>query len=153
MTRQEVRRTLRLLKKLNLGLESDINGDMAKLGVTAAQCDVLSYLMGRAGQEVGPTDLHRDLGISKAAVSALLKKLRGKGFLTVEADPEDDRRKRIRLLPEAWKLNAQLDGTVDRLMEGLYRGFTEKEEKTLLALLQRMDENLKIIVKVVSNDL
>lgn len=147
MTRQEVRRTLRLLKKLNLGLESDINGDMAKLGVTAAQCDVLSYLMGRAGQEVGPTDLHRDLGISKAAVSALLKKLRGKGLLAVEADPEDDRRKRIRLLPEAWKLNAQLDGTVDRLMEGLYRGFTEKEEKTLLALLQRMDENLKIIVK------
>ena len=89
MNRQEVRRTLRLLKKLNLGLESDINADMTELGVTAAQCDVLAYLMSRAGQEVGPTDLHRDLGISKAAVTALLKKLRGKGLLTVEADPED----------------------------------------------------------------
>ena len=40
MNRQEVRRTLRLLKKLNLGLESDINADMTELGVTAAQCDV-----------------------------------------------------------------------------------------------------------------
>ena len=151
MNRQEVRRTLRLLKKLNLGLESDINADMTELGVTAAQCDVLAYLMSRAGQEVGPTDLHRDLGISKAAVSALLKKLRGKGLLNVEADPQDDRRKRICLLPEAWKLNDQLDGTADRLLEGLYRGFTEEEERSLLSLLQRMYVNLKFFVKEEAN--
>ena len=81
----EGRRALRLLKKVNLGLESSINADMAEMDLTAAQCDVLGYLEEHRGKAVYSTDLHRDLGVSRAAVSALVKKLKAKGFVTLTA--------------------------------------------------------------------
>lgn len=147
MNQQIVRRTLRLLKVTNLGVSSYINADMAKDGMTAAQCDVLAYLMRKGESQVCSTDIHRDLGISKAGVSALLKKLKAKGFLILESDPVDDRQKRIRLTGEAWKLYEHMEHSMAHLVDGLYQDFTEEETETFMLLIQRMYKNLKTIIK------
>ncbi|MBS6951907.1 MAG: MarR family transcriptional regulator [Enterocloster asparagiformis] len=145
------RQVLRLLKKVNLGLEASINADMAGMDLTAAQCDVLGYLAEHGEKALHSTDLHRDLGISRAAVSALLKKLRAKGFVVLLADPADDRQKRIVLTEKAKPLQLRMERGMDRTVRRLYRDFTEEEAEAFAALLQKMYENIQFMLKEEAN--
>ncbi len=138
----QVHETLRLLKKLNLGIESSVNMMMASEGITAAQCDVLAYLLDHRKTRIYATELHRNLGISRAAVSALLKKLKNKGFLVFQSDPADERQKQILLTDEALRCRAVMDHCLERTCMNLYQGFTLEETEVLRALLQKMCGNL-----------
>ena len=122
----EGRRALRLLKKVNLGLESSINAGMAEMDLTAAQCDVLGYLEEHRGKAVYSTDLHRDLGVSRAAVCALIKKLRAKGFVTLTAEPSDDRQKRIEPTGRSGLLHQKMERRVDRVVRQILPRMRQK---------------------------
>ncbi len=132
----EGRRALRLLKKVNLGLESSINAGMAEMDLTAAQCDVLGYLEEHRGKAVYSTDLHRDLGVSRA-----------KGFVTLPAEPSDDRQKRIEPTGRSGLLHQKMERRVDRVVRQIYRDFTEDEAEAFTGLLQRMYENVQTMIK------
>lgn len=147
MDQAKGRQVLRLLKKVNLGLESSINADMAGMDLTAAQCDVLGYLSEHRGRAVHSTDLHRDLGISRAAVCALLKKLKAKGFVTFLADPSDERQKRILLTERAAPIHRRMEKDMDRVVRLVYRDFTEEQAEAFGGLLQKMYENIQTMIK------
>ena len=143
----EGRRALRLLKKVNLGLESSINAGMAEMDLTAAQCDVLGYLEEHRGKAGYYTGVHGDLGGSRAAVCALIKKLRAKGFVTLTAEPSDDRQKRIEPTGRSGLLHQKMERRVDRVVRQIYRDFTEDEAEAFTGLLQRMYENVQTMIK------
>ena len=68
---------LRRMKKLSLLISVKIDQIFMENDLTAAQSEVLIFLLSEeAGQEMFSGDLHMELGISKAAVSMQLKKLR-----------------------------------------------------------------------------
>ena len=77
---------MRLLKKLNLAMESLGNAMMVKHGMSAAQCNVLGYLTDHEEQNICARDLHISLGLSKANVSSLLKKLKNGGYIDFMPD-------------------------------------------------------------------
>lgn len=142
MRNTQIHETLRLLKKVNLGIESSVNTMMASKGITAAQCDVLAYLLSSKKPGLYATDIHQNLGISRAAVSALLKKMKNRGLLAFRSDPADERQKQILLTEEAGRFQADLDQCMERTVMKLYQGFTVEETQHLQELLQKMWDNL-----------
>ena len=134
---------MRLLKKLNLTMESIGNSMMVRHGMSAAQCNVLCYLTDHADQDICARDLHISLRLSKASVSSLLKKLKNAGYIGFVPDPADERLKHIRLTERADELKGEIDQGFRDLEECMYRGFTEGEKQLLTELLERMLSNLK----------
>ena len=93
---------LRRMKKLSLLISVKIDQIFMENDLTAAQSEVLIFLLSEeAGQEMFSGDLHMELGISKAAVSMQLKKLRQKGYIILQTSSGDDRLKHIRLTDKA----------------------------------------------------
>ena len=84
-----------------------------------------------------------ELGISKAAVSMLLKKLRQKGYIDLQSVSGDDCMKQILLTPRACQVKEELDKKMDIFQKYLYQGFSESEYEQLGQLVGRMLANLK----------
>lgn len=134
---------MRMLKKLNLEMESMLNSVVFEYGVTASQCNVLGYLTNHCNQDICPRDIHTSLGLSRATVSSLLKKLKNNGFLIFETDPSDDRLKRVVLTEKAKEMGEKIDRSFAQSQSLLYEGFTEEEKELLCGLLEKMLMNLR----------
>ena len=98
---------MRNMKKIHIALEAHLNARMAGEDLTAAQANVLFFILAHAG--VHSTCIHQQLGISRGTVSGLIKKLREKGFLTLRTAPEDERQKLIEPTDRALELKQTLD--------------------------------------------
>lgn len=113
---------LRRMKKLSLLISVKIDQIFMENDLTAAQSEVLIFLLSEeAGQEMFSGDLHVELGISKAAVSMQLKKLRQKGYIILQTSSGDDRLKHIRLTDKARQMKQELDGFHERYLPGIFR--------------------------------
>ena len=66
---------------------------LAEQGITDVQARVILYLLKHADTGASLTDVHRELHFSMAAASGLIKRLREKGYIRVEACALDERRK------------------------------------------------------------
>ena len=82
-----------LLKKLNLALEQCGREHMKRLDISPSQGLALSYLFSREGYVTYSTQLHKQFGISKPAISSTLKGLKKKGYLEMVVNEADDRKK------------------------------------------------------------
>ncbi len=87
-------------------------------------------------------DLARSTVKDKSTVSSVVKKLEKSGYILKSRDPSDFRRTFIRLAPRAEELREVLYGISDRMNKMLFRGFTEREKRTLFRLLEKMSANL-----------
>ncbi|MCC8025150.1 MAG: MarR family transcriptional regulator [Clostridium sp.] len=134
---------MRLLKQLNLTVEMMVNHMFVHNDLTASQCDVLSCLMDHGKSAVSATLIHRELGLSRAAVSALLKRLKVKGYLVFETAPHDDRQKLILLTDKARRIEQEMDEKAEVIKGCLYRGFSKEEQEALEGMIRRMLCNLK----------
>lgn len=63
--------------------------------LTAREAGLLAHIEDPGG--ASPAGLARHLGIAPSTLSAALARLAGQGLLTLDADPDDARRKRVRL--------------------------------------------------------
>lgn len=143
MTGMKEDNVLRLLKKLNLAVEAVINGMFQENDLTAAQCDVLNYLLIHEGPELSATQVHQELGLSRAAISALLKRLKGKGYLTFKTCPHDDRQKQIVLTEKARQMEQEMDKRAGKMESRLFCGFSGEEQNQLEQMLKQMLLNIK----------
>lgn len=64
-------------------------------GLTAREAGILAHVDDPAGS--GPARLARHLGVAPSTLSAALARLAGQGMLTLDDDPGDARRRRVRL--------------------------------------------------------
>jgi DNA-binding MarR family transcriptional regulator len=64
-------------------------------GLSLAGLGVLGRLA--LGEDVAPLALSRALGVSKAAMTHTLQRLESRGLVAVSEDPDDGRRKQVRL--------------------------------------------------------
>ena len=117
--------------------------------ITPSQGNILGYLYRHCGEgeTVTATQIHNDLMLSRATISALLKKLRLRGYLNFETAECDDRLKSITLTEKALKNQEQIDECFDYVEEQLFLGFSEDEKKKSIELLTRMLANLDQALK------
>ena len=93
-----------MMKRISLNLTAQMELNLKRKNMTGVQAYFLVYILRHHPDGTYLTEVCREIGISKATVSALIKKLREKGYLYFLADPEDVRKKKV--LPTA-KLMAE----------------------------------------------
>ena len=116
---------------------------LAEQGVTDVQARVILYLLKHADTGASLTDVHRELHFSMAAASGLIKRLREKGYIRVEACALDERRKLLYVTEKGSRVREVLDVPLRAIPDQLYRGFTEEEVATLHRLQKKMLQNLE----------
>ncbi|HYE44745.1 MAG TPA: MarR family transcriptional regulator [Caulobacter sp.] len=113
-------------------------------GMSAAQFGVLSHFTRRGGAE-SPARLAAAFQVTKGAMTNTLQRLEAQGFVAIEGDEADGRKKRVSLtLAGAQAYEAGLQALRPR-MEGLREAFTDAEFAAALPFLKAlrawMDEN------------
>lgn len=141
-------------KQLQLALEQYGKVQLKELDLSTTQGMVLYYLLTQKGRRLCAVDLHTALGLSKSAVSSTLKGLRQKGYLDVEVDPADDRKKRIVLTAKARQVEAALDAGLERQQRELcadipdqHKAWLEDDLRTICRTIQnkmRLEENIHV---------
>lgn len=138
MTTQAKERILRDNRRISIQVEQWINSAMALWGLTAAQVQVLLYVLCHSDQGTSLTQIHREYGYSMAALSCIVKRLREKGYIQVEPWAGDERRKLLFATQTAKELQHHLDHSTQQLHRQLYRDFSPQE----LCELDRLQHKL-----------
>jgi len=130
------------LRKINLGIETELNKMMAESGLTASQGYILISILEQAPEVISSTQLHKKSGVSRATVSGLLKKLRAKGYLEFQDCDKDNRLKMIFVTEQGIELKETLKQNVRKASGVIYAGFSEKELAAVNRLQQKILDNL-----------
>ncbi len=132
-----------LLRQLFLCQEQYGRAQVKHLGISPAQGMTLHYLFSCGAQTVSATQLHKEFGVSKSAISSTLKNLQEKGYLKERRHPEDDRKKQIILTDKAYALKAQLDQELAEQQACLCEGIPPQRLAALENELHTMLHNVR----------
>ena len=105
-------------------------------GLSHAQFGVLSRLE-RLG-ETTPAELARGFQVTKGAITNTLQRLETQGFVTVEPDPSDGRRKRVAITPQGLAVRDAALIAMRPLHDTLRSAFTEAEFVEVLPFLHAL---------------
>lgn len=106
-----------------------------------AQGKIIFALMGAPdGMTIG--DIGRKTLLKKSTLTAMLRRMEGKGYLTRAADVTDGRATRVCLTDKFRGQMAQYEQVSQRMTEVYYRGFREDEIDLFEAMLERVLNNL-----------
>lgn len=133
----------RLFKQLKAALEQYERYTIQDLDITSGQCIMLDYLLSQESEALYATDIHTAFGISKATISNILKSLRKKGYLVMEGDGQDDRRKRLVLTEKAYEMRQEINAVLRKRGEDMCKGIPRQELMITEQVLCRMLSNLK----------
>ena len=112
--------------------------ELAEHGLSAAQSLVILVLAQRMADTAA--DACKQLSHDPGAMTRLLDKLEAKGF--VRRVPGSDRRSaRLELTPRGRRVHAEINAAQVKVLNGLLRGFTQAEARTLESFLRRMLAN------------
>lgn len=129
-------------RQISIQMERVANYYLAASGVTGVQAQMLLYILRHSETGVSVTDLHQISGYSKATISNLVKRLREKGYIRVEACETDDRRRLLFGTEKGRRIQALLISSIRKVENSLYRGLSAEELSTLDHLQKRMLQNL-----------
>lgn len=134
-----------LLKKISIDLEAHLEKELRKRDMSGTQVYLLVYILRHHPKGTYITELCREIGISKATLSVLVKKLREKGYLCFQENPEDIRKKKVlpteQLAAEGGELLRQAEHMESEVCGGLDR----TEKLRLLELEHKILKRLKEI--------
>lgn len=131
-----------LMKKINIDLEIRLEKALRRKNLSGTQVYFLVYILRHHPLGTYITELCREVGISKATLSVLVKKLREKGYLCFRENPGDVRKKMIlpteklneegaEFLRQAERLEAEICGALE---PGETQRLWELENKILTGL-------------------
>lgn len=125
-----------MMKKICLNLSAQMDQSLKNNEMTGVQVYFLVYILRHHPEGTYLTELCREIGVSKATLSALIKKLREKDYLYFHEDPDDVRKKKV--LPTA-RLIAEGDGFLQKAdkMETRICGVLDPEEQRRLWDLEK----------------
>lgn len=124
----ETEELLFMIKKIGLNLSARMELSLKNRDLTGVQVYFLVYILRHHPDGTYLTELYHEIGVSKATLSALIKKLKGKNYLCFLEDPEDIRKKKI--LPSE-KLLKEREGFLQE---------TEQMETEILSVLNRQEQ-------------
>ncbi|PHV69699.1 MarR family transcriptional regulator [Sporanaerobium hydrogeniformans] len=141
---QEEMRLGILLKMVNNVFERSFNTQIAKINLTAAQCDILGFLHANEDKEINPIDIERQFKLKRPTVTGLLKRLEAKGFIQLMPSSKDNRYKQIVLTDKAQTHQQEMLAGLAEMENRLYKGISEEEKQLLAHLLNKMLKNISL---------
>ena len=135
-------RILRDNRRISIQMEQLVNSALAPWGMTAAQTQILLYVLRHSQEGTTLTQIHREFGYSMAALSGLIKRLKEMGFVRTEHWDGDERRKLLVATPSALELQQRLDRSSAQVRQQLWRCFTPQELHDLDCLQRKLLSSL-----------
>ena len=140
-------RILRDNRRISIQMEQWGNLTLCPWGLTAAQGQVLMYVLRHSDRGTSLTEIHREFGYSMAALSSILKRLREKGYIRVEHCSGDKRRKLLFATKSALALRQHLVQSTCQIRQRLRHCFTQQELSDLDRLQQKLLQNLSELTR------
>lgn len=113
-------------------------------GLSTSQFRVLTHFCRRGGVET-PLQLARAFQVTKGAMTNTLQRLEAHGFIRIEGDATDGRRKLVTLTPEGAAAYERAIATLRPYYVGLREAFTDAEFEAAIPFLKALriwlDEN------------
>lgn len=134
------------LKMVNTTLERVLNKRFKTYGLTGTQAAVLLFLYDSDKSIICQRDIEKALGLTHPTVCSVLKRLEAKELISTKALIEDHRFNEVLLTPKSKKLKTKLNKEVQSIFDDSFAGLSEKEQKQLTKLLEKMNENLKSLL-------
>ncbi|MGI6030813.1 MAG: MarR family winged helix-turn-helix transcriptional regulator [Eubacteriales bacterium] len=104
---------------------------------------IIGYIEEHGDEPVYQKNLEMEFGITRSTASKVVNLMVQKGFLRRESVSHDARLKRLRLTEQATAVSQQLRQCREEFEKTLMKGFSPKEEKQLLAFIDRMKYNME----------
>lgn len=137
---QTKQKIIKLNKDISIFFDKYMDARTEKFGLTASQGIILLYIANSSGG-VNVSELKKSVDTSKSTVSSVLKRLCGKGFITLETLQNDNRQKRIVPTEKALRVKNNLSNEYNVVAEELFDGFSEEELETVCRLQKKVFEN------------
>ncbi len=119
--------------------------DLAKVGLTSAQVQVLVYILRRSGREkeITAKELEDRFQVSNPTMSGILKRLEKKNFIERRPGSADKRNKQILIKGDAQQMRKMIEERIRQEKDRVFQGFTTEELERLLQLITKILHNLK----------
>lgn len=143
----ETEELLFMIKRIGLNLSAQLELSLKNRDLTGVQVYFLVYILRHHPDGTYLTELYHEIGVSKATLSALIKKLKDKNYLYFHENPDDIRKKKVlptekllaekeRFLQETEQMEAEICSVLNRqekiqlknLEQKLIRQFAEMEK-------------------------
>lgn len=111
--------------------------------VTQEQSHTLGYMYRHKDRGITQNELLKTFKRKGSTVSSTLKGLENKGLIYRMVDPDDSRRKNLKLTQEGMKLVESFVCIFDDIEAILIKDFNESEKQQLKDLFERMLNNIK----------
>lgn len=132
------------VRVLSQAIRQAIDRKLTDLDLTGQQSFILRYLSERKDEVVYPKDIEKRFNLTHPTVSGLLQRLKCKGFLTCEPDPDDRRYKRVLLTEKAEDCQKQIWEHIQSIEARMTAGMQESEVDMLVRLLDTAAQNLDV---------
>ena len=113
---------------------------MGEMEIYPGQPKLLQSLIKQDG--ISQKELAKDIYITPATVTIMLKKLEEEELIIRETDEKDQRIVRIYLTETGKEQAKKIQKIKNKIIEDILKGFTEEEIKVLKTLLLKIEQNL-----------
>ena len=127
-----------MIKKINLNLSAQLELSLKSKDITGVQVYFLVYILRHHPKGTYLTDLCREIGVSKATLSALIKKMREKDYLYFHSDPGDVRKKKVLPTARLEKEGKEFLQKASRMEAEICSALDPGERKTLWILERKI---------------
>lgn len=120
--------------------------ELEKIGLTAAQAQILFYIMLNSGggeKEITARELEQRFQVSNPTISGILKRLEKKEFIERTPGTFDKRKQQIRIKGDVLSLQKNAEERMRTEKEKMFRNFTEEELDRLSELLTKLLYNIE----------
>ncbi len=132
-----------MLKRISWTLTAQLELRLKERNMRGTQVYFLVYLLRRHPQGTYLTELSREIGLSKSTLSPLIKRLRESGYLCVQENPSDVRRKRVCPTEKLLAEQRELLEKAGRMERELDTALNQRERLQLWRLGRKLLEHLE----------
>jgi len=141
----EKAQTLRLIRRINNALLKNRNKHLADYSLTAAQSDIIVYLIRNYEEkdEINQLDIQKHLQLSNPTVSGLLNRLEDKGFISRTSSIKDARYNCVKPTQKALDQATAMKNHMYSSEESMLVGLSAAERNELVRLLNIVLTNVE----------
>ena len=129
-----------LLRQICKAHTNKINRILENVGLHKGQPMMLRRLYRKDG--IPQTILAREMIITPATASAMVKRLEKAGFVIRRRDAEDERVSNVYLTEAGREISAHLHSLQNQMDAMVFKGFSTEDKETMRSYLERILDNL-----------
>lgn len=134
-----------MIRKISLNLSAQMEQCLKNKDITGVQVYFLVYILRHHPQGTCLTELYHEIGVSKATLSTLIKKMREKDYLYFYENPEDIRKKRILPTSKLIAEGREFLQKANRMEEEICSSLNRAEKKDLWALENKLIGQFRVM--------